>query len=296
MKQPGELFAEFLNDAARDPLPSDIAGIDSETSIDVCGREETVTVRPEELTACYLPLARTLIEIQSRAPDTRLLVAVAGCPGAGKSVFALLLAHVTNVCLAHDAIHAARAVVAPLDGFHYTNAYLDSHCAAGANISLAKMKGRPETFDVEAAIQAFSQLRSLGDELLLPGYSRRIHEPVEKKIRVGDETLIVIAEGNFLCMTKDAAWRRLAELFDLKIFIDTDRKECRSGLVRRHVRGGRSSEDAIRHYEAVDLPNATLVEQTRGAADIIVRRAGGKIRCTMPNTETDAHCNENKRE
>ncbi|NQT19750.1 MAG: hypothetical protein HQ592_08595 [Planctomycetes bacterium] len=289
MMHPGEVFDTFLRGPDDLPASGAVAHVASERTIDVCGREERVTLRREDLSKYYLPLALTLIRMQAADPSRRLLAGVAGCPGAGKSIFALLLAEVVNA-LPQSGGGACAAVV-PLDGFHHTNAYLESHFVPGTDTTLRKIKGRPDTFDVEAAIRAFTQLRSLSDELSLPGYSRQFHEPVDHEIRIGKEDSIVIVEGNSLCMTKKGPWAQLSAMLDVKIFLDADREQCRDRLIRRHVRGGRSPEDAARHYEMVDLPNAVLIEKTMNAADILVKNDFGRIRgvgSRFPNM-----CNEN---
>lgn len=287
--QPGELFDQLLGEPSTSPAVDAIAHLASERVVDVCGRRERVTLRREDLAACYLPMARTLIKMQAADPARRLLAGVAGCPGAGKSIFAMLVAEVINAL--PESGGGACAAVVPLDGFHHTNAYLESHFVPGADTTLREMKGRPDTFDVEAAIRAFSQLRSPGDEQFLPGYSRRLHEPVEGEIRIGKKDLIVIVEGNFLCMTKKEPWARLSAMLDVRVFLDADREECRDRLIQRHVRGGRSPEDAARHYEAVDLPNAELIEKTMNAADIVVKNDFGRIRGA--GSRSPNRCNEN---
>ena len=286
--QPGELFDQLLGQPSASPAADEIAHLASERVVDVCGRREPVTLRREDLAACYLPLARTLINMREADPSRRLLAGVAGCPAAGKSIFALLLAEVIN---ALPESGGARAAVVPLDGFHHTNAYLESHFVPGTDTTLREMKGRPDTFDVEAAIRAFTQLRSPGDEQFLPGYSRRLHEPVEGEIRIGEKDLIVIVEGNFLCMTEKESWARLSALLDVKVFLDADREECRKRHIRRHVRGGRSPEDAAGHYEVVDRPNAELIEKTMDAADIVVKNDFGRIRGA--GSRSPNRCNEN---
>jgi len=285
MKQPGELLEDFLRQPAPDLPPEEVDRLTSERTLDVCDREETVTLLRDELLCCYLPLGRTLIAMQDERRGARLLVGVAGCPGCGKSVFALLQAEATKTLLKFSGRQPSRAAVWPLDGVHHPNDYLESHFAPGTSVTLKKNKGRPETFDVEAAIRMCTQLRSLSDELFLPAYNRRIHDPVEGQIRVARHDLIVIVEGNFLFMSESGSWAELSRLFDIKIFIDADRNECREKLIERHIRGGRSREDALTHYDAVDLPNTLLVERTKGAADIIVERTAQKIRsvtCRLP--------------
>ena len=64
----------------------------------------------------------------------RLLVAVAGPPGAGKSSFAESLTQALNSAVTNS------AAVIPMDGFHYDDAVLESRRLLGR-------KGAPATFD-----------------------------------------------------------------------------------------------------------------------------------------------------
>ena len=113
----------------------------------------------------------------------------------------------------------------------------------GANIALKKLKGRPETFDVEAALRFVNQLRSLSGELFLPGYSRRVHEPIEAQTKVGQEDLIAVIAGNLLLAPQDASaaslalirWPCLSDLLHVKIFPDIGRDEYRERMLRRQM-------------------------------------------------------------
>jgi len=65
----------------------------------------------------------------------RMIVAIAGPPGAGKSTVAEAL-----VDRLDQRIAPGTAAVLPMDGFHYDNAILESR-------GLMPRKGAPETFD-----------------------------------------------------------------------------------------------------------------------------------------------------
>jgi hypothetical protein len=45
----------------------------------------------------------------------------------------------------------------------------------------------------------------------------------------------------------------------------------RRRLIERQVAGGRPEQDAVRHVDESDLPNAELVARTRQLADRVIR-------------------------
>jgi pantothenate kinase len=60
-------------------------------------------------------------------------------------------------------------------------------------------------------------------------------------------------------------------LLDAVWYVDAPRDLLRKRLLERHLAAGRSEEDVIRQVDGSELPNAELVEQSRGRADKVVR-------------------------
>jgi len=234
--------------------------------LEVAGLTETVEVRPDELFRYHLALAELLGRQAATATD-RFLVAVAGVPGSGKSVFTTLMARV----LAALAPPFGVAVLG-LDGYHYPNAYLSAHrtpaCVREPG-PLKLHKGAPFTFDVGRLVRDLGRLRDGSQTVRLPAYDRTVHEPAEARITVGPEDRLVLVEGNYL-LCREGGWRTVPDLFNLKLFLELPAGANRGPLVARHMRGGRSREEAERHYERVDLPNTRWVQATGDEADIVV--------------------------
>ncbi|WP_460699563.1 nucleoside/nucleotide kinase family protein [Nocardia thraciensis] len=199
------------------------------------------------------------------ARDGRFVLGVAGPPGAGKSTLAAALRDTLN---AH--LDAPIAEVAPMDGFHLTNAELR---VAGA---LAR-KGEPDTFDVAAYLDHLRRLRELppGHRLSWPIYDRAQHEPVPDGV-VFREQSIAITEGNYLLLDDigTAGWSAVREYLDAAWYVDAPAELLRKRLVRRHVRGGKSEELARSKVADSDLLNAELVAKTRERADLVLRTSG----------------------
>ncbi|MFE4457256.1 nucleoside/nucleotide kinase family protein [Nocardia tengchongensis] len=209
-------------------------------------------------------LAELAARVRRRAEghSGRFLLGIAGPPGAGKSTLARGIRDELNL-----AAGAAIADVAPMDGFHLTNAQLR---AAG----ILDRKGEPETFDAAGYVAQLRTLRDTtpGAPVPWPTYDRDIHEPVPGGV-VFDHHTIVITEGNYLLLD-DPAWAAVRPQLDEAWYLDVPRPIIEQRLLRRHIRGGRTPEAARSKVTHSDLRNAVLVESTRTRADLVLRKAG----------------------
>lgn len=214
----------------------------------------------------YHPLATTLLSQSKSTP--RLMVAVAGPPGSGKTAFAAILVAVVNAEMDEEV-----AVLVGLDGWHYANAYLAKHFIErdGQRIALRSIKGSPETFDAAAACDCLSQIRR-GGQASFPVYSRKLHEPILAGGTIDVCHRIVIVEGNYLLLDEEL-WKRLRQLFDVRLFISASVEILKEGLRERHLRGGKSPEATEHQMRTVDLPNAKRVAPSAAHAQLLVHKA-----------------------
>jgi pantothenate kinase len=190
----------------------------------------------------------------------RFLLGITGPPGAGKSTLAGALA-ATVV----EERGPGVAVVAPLDGFHLSNETLDL-------LALRSVKGAPQTFDPKAFVDSLRRLREEpAATVRWPDFDRTAEETVAGAIAIGPEANLVITEGNYLLL-EQPWWRDVRQVLDEVWYVDAPRDVLRRRLIERQVAGGRPEEDAIRHVDESDLPNAELVARTRQLADRTVRR------------------------
>jgi pantothenate kinase len=220
----------------------------------------------EQVEQFYQPLATWLLEqSQTRA---RLLAAVAGPPGSGKTALATTLVQVLNAETGQEI-----AVLVGLDGWHYDNAYLDAHVIErdGQRVPLRRIKGAPESFDVAQATACLSAMRSLG-EVRVPVYSRQLHEPVPEASLVSPSHRIVVVEGNYLLLD-EPEWRTLGALFDVRLFVTAPEEVLLEALRERHRRGGKRLALVEAHMRAVDLPNARRVATGALTADVIIHKS-----------------------
>jgi pantothenate kinase len=183
----------------------------------------------------------------------RVLVAIAGPPGAGKSTLAAGL---------RDLLPEGSAAVVPMDGFHYDDAVLAAR-------GLAKRKGAPETFDFAGFEVLLRRLRAGEPDIAIPVFDRSIELSRAAAAIVGADKKYILVEGNYLLLDEQP-WSSLAPLFDYKIFLDVPRDEVERRLVERWREHGRSAEAGRAWVDSNDLPNVDRVLGRRVAADLTV--------------------------
>ena len=192
-----------------------------------------------------LPLIARLQTLR-REKKRRVRVLLAGPPAAGKSTLCRFL---ETLCPDIQALS--------LDGFHYPNAYLESHTLNG--VPLRKIKGAPETYDVAALQNALTHI--LDDGARWPAYDRRLHDPVPDAIPVTGEILLI--EGNWLLLDAPP-WNALPH--DFTVFLRMDSPEQVERVVRRKIAGGFAEADARAFAERNDRANiAFCLERSRRA-------------------------------
>lgn len=191
------------------------------------------------------------------AEARRVLIGIAGSPGAGKSTLALAL---VESLVARGKVEAAYL---PMDGFHLANATLD-------RLGRRHRKGAIDTFDGWGFVALLERLRSETDHTVYaPNFERGIDEPVAGEIAIEPSAQVVIVEGNYLLCDAEP-WRRIRELLDEAWFCEAPEIERRSRLIARHVAGGRTRAEAEAYARDVDGVNARLIEPTRVHADLMV--------------------------
>jgi len=237
----------------------------SQTALFLDQTESRLDIDRDQVEQFYLPVASHLLEKQTLM--SRLLVGVAGPPGSGKTAFATLLAAVINALSKEDL-----AIVVGLDGWHYPNAYLETHVVERevGSVSLKSLKGIPETFDVAAALGCFASIRR-GETVPIPVYSRELHDPLPNAGSVQPRHRIVIAEGNFLLLG-EGEWAAFKYLFDVSLFLRADPQALCAALAERHRRGGKTPAQIAHHLETVDLPNAERVLVNSFPAQIVIHK------------------------
>ena len=86
---------------------------------------------------------------------------------------------------------------------------------------------------------------------------------------------ILVVEGNYLLLD-EPGWRELRVFADLGVFVECPEETLRTDVLIRHRRGGRSEDDAVRHYEFNDRPNWRRVMEHRQGVDLLLRVMPGR--------------------
>ncbi|MCZ4590222.1 nucleoside/nucleotide kinase family protein [Rhodococcus opacus] len=183
----------------------------------------------------------------------RRLLGIAGSPGSGKS----------TVAAAVLAALGSSAVVVPMDGFHLAGAEL-------VRLGRSGRKGAPDTFDAAGYVALLRRLREPdGETVYAPEFHRDVEESYAGSIAVPPDVPLVITEGNYLLLDEQP-WSRVRGLLDEAWFLAPDEEERVTRLVERHVRFGKSPEDAREWVRRSDERNTALVEPGRARADVLV--------------------------
>ena len=232
-----------------------------ELQLDVNGLTCTATYRDRDIEEVFLPLLRSWSVAHAASPAERTVVSLAAPPGTGKTTLALFLER-----LAATFPGMPRVQALGMDGFHYPNAYLDTHeiVEDGERKTLRSRKGAPFTFDIEALVAAVADLKLIHPHPW-PAYSRELHDVVPDAIEITGE--IELVEGNYLLLD-EPGWRDLAALADCTLFLSADEDMLRERLVSRKVAGGMDYAAARVWYEASDGRNVRAVLDAHVPADI----------------------------
>ncbi|AEI13638.1 nucleoside/nucleotide kinase family protein [Cellulomonas gilvus] len=212
---------------------------------------------PDRADVADLDLLAARVRALHGAAGRRVVVGIAGSPGAGKTTLAESLVRALG----------GRAAHVPMDGFHLANATLDA-------LGRRDRKGAPDTFDAWGFVALLRRVRDeTAHTVYAPGFRREVDEPVAAEVAVEPGHEVVVVEGNYL-LVADEPWGRVRDLLDEAWFVATPSDERERRLVERHVRHGRTEHAALAWARDVDGRNAALVEATASRADLVV--VGGR--------------------
>ena len=199
------------------------------------------------MTAPAIDIAALAELLATRAKDgRRVIAALAGAPGSGKSTVAEALAEQLNSGA------PGRASVLPMDGYHYDDLHL---VPAG----LRPRKGAPDTFDVGGLYHTLHRIRARDEEsVAIPVFDRDIEIARAGARMIPAEVPIIIVEGNYLLLDR-APWSRLRPLFDVAVLVDVPEPVLRARLTARWQHYDLTPDEIAWKLDGNDLPNGRVV-------------------------------------
>lgn len=185
----------------------------------------------------------------------RTLIGIVGNPGAGKS---------TVVEEIKKKYAANEVSIIPMDGFHLSNEEL---------ISLGRRdrKGAPDTFDVKGFTSLLRRVKlNHQSEHKFPIFHREIEASMADEGIVPKESKVIVIEGNYLFSTEHN-WDVVFPMLDHTWFIEIDDEVRIKRLIARHVRYGKTPEEAEAWSRGSDETNARFIGLTAHRAENLIK-------------------------
>lgn len=203
--------------------------------------------------------------MSAQSGTARVLVAVAGPPGAGKSTLAAEL--VMALCAQTGENNAA---LVPMDGFHLDNEELRIR-------GLLARKGAPETFDTSAFVALVAAVRKDKGDLTYPLFDRASDKTLAHAANLPATARIVVFEGNYLLL-QQGRWTALSGMFDVTASLSVPLPVLRARLIARWLDHGLTKRDAEARAMRNDMVNAHTVRDHSAPADLmLLTQADGQI-------------------
>jgi pantothenate kinase len=217
---------------------------DDDRTPSTAGQRPVMSVALDDL----IQRARALIDT-----SRRVILGITGTPGAGKSTLCAALLD----ALGQD------AVLVGMDGFHLANQEL-------VRLGRRDRKGAPDTFDVDGYTALLRRLREPSDApVYAPAFNREIEESIGSAVPVPANTSLVITEGNYLLLDGHG-WEAVRGCLDEVWYLDINPELREHRLVMRRQSFGENTANARAWVRGVDEANASIVEATRGRADLLI--------------------------
>ncbi|EXJ86029.1 hypothetical protein A1O1_06398 [Capronia coronata CBS 617.96] len=201
----------------------------------------------------------------------RLMIAIAGIPGSGKTTLAATVAHGLNK-KHHETMHTQFpnrpvapdpsqpdiAFVVPLDGYHLTRKQLAEMPNAEEAIY---RRGAAFTFDAQSYLELVTQVRKpLTPEtrtIYAPSFDHAIKDPVLNDIAIPPTARILLFEGLYTALDADG-WRDAHALMDQTWFVDVDIETASQRVAKRNFAAGitQTFDESLARTRESDMRNA----------------------------------------
>ncbi len=182
------------------------------------------------------------------------IIGIAGGTGSGKTTVVRKIA---------EALPPHHVVVVPLDSYYNDTSHMTEEERHAINFD------HPDAFDWKLLIKQVNELRN-GQTVEQPTYSYIKCNRLKETLHVEPKPVIII-EGIMTLLNK-----KLRDMMDLKIFVDTDSDERLIRNIQRDVlERGRTVDMVISRYLEVLKPmHEQFIEPTKKYADLIIPQGG----------------------
>jgi len=182
------------------------------------------------------------------------IIGIAGGSGSGKTTVVKQIA---------KALPPHCAAVVPLDSYYNDTTGLTPEERRQINFD------HPDAFDWKLLTEQIKKLKN-GEAIEQPTYSYIESNRLKETIHVEPKPVIII-EGIMALH-----YKKLRDMMDLKIFVDTDSDVRLMRNIRRDVvERGRTVDMVLEHYETAVKPmHEQFIEPTKKFADIIIPSGG----------------------
>jgi len=183
-----------------------------------------------------------------------LVFGIAGGTGSGKTTIADYIL---------KTVGPEKIVFLPHDAYYRDQTGLTQEERARVNFD------HPSSLETELLIEHITKLRN-GESIQLPSYDFKTHSRTQETTTIKPQPIIVI-EGILIFVEPE-----LRDLFDLKIYVDTDADIRFIRRLKRDIEErGRTTESVINQYlETVRTMHLEFVEPSKRYASVIIPEGG----------------------
>jgi len=185
----------------------------------------------------------------------RTMIGIVGKPGAGKS---------TVVSEIQNRFSADEVAIIPMDGYHLSNEDL-------IELGRRDRKGAPDTFDVVGFTSLITRVKNEIDlDHTFPIFHREIEASKADEGLVLRNIKVIVIEGNYL-FSEEHGWGKVFPLLDQSWFIEINDEVRMQRLIARHIKYGKSPQEAENWSRGSDEANAKFIAKTASRAERIIK-------------------------
>lgn len=184
-----------------------------------------------------------------------IIIGISGASASGKSLLANTIV---------NELGSDQVVVISEDSYYKDHSNIPFEERAKINYD------HPDSLDHDLLYQHLNELQE-GKTIDVPHYNHSMHIREKESRKIGQHRIIVL-EGILLFVDK-----RLREIMDIRIFMDTALDICLVRRLKRDIKErGRSIDSVLKQYDETVRPMfLQFIDPSKRYADLIVPRGGG---------------------